>query len=594
VDEPEQLFRGVGVSSGIAHGPAYVLACSERAVAPRLTIEAGAVEGEVARFEAALDRAERELLSLQESVGRRLGGDQGDIFTAQALVLRDGGFRNPVLAAVRDRHVNVEAAIIDVIDRFSHAFEGVADPYLRERAADIRDVGRRVISALADCRADDLDVPEGAIVVAEELLPSATARLETNQVNGFVTERGSKFSHGSILARSLGTPAVAGIAGAVAKIKNGDRLVVDGVSGLVFVNPRPSVQAEYERLSAEIKAYRQDLQQLVDLPAVTLDGTPLGLFANVSKFADTEAAFLYKAPAIGLYRTEFGFTVRSQFPTTDEQFEFLERAAERFHPRRIVFRLLDVGGDKMLSYFPLPTSRNPSLAQRGIRLLLAHPEILRSQLRAFLRVSAEHPISILLPMVTGIEEVRATRAIVREVEDELAARGIAFARQVPLGAMIEVPSAALMVPALAREVDFFSLGTNDLVQYVLAADREDETVAPYYQPLHPAVLRLIQMVAQGASAAGRPLTICGELAGDPLYTELLVGLGLREMSVAPGEMLAVKDAMRRIDLPAARDLARQALELGSIAEIAALLTARQPAGPVISAPLPRRSQRSQG
>lgn len=571
-------MRGVGVSTGVAHGIAFVLACTDRAVAARRTIEAAQVEAELARFEQALDTAERELLSLKESIGERLGADEAAIFTAQALVLRDASFRNPVVAAVRDRRLNPEAAIVEVIERFSHVFENVPDAYLRERAADVRDVGRRVLAAMAGRGPDGLEVPEGAIVISEELLPSVTARLEMASVGAFVTERGSKFSHGSILARSMGRPAVAGIAGAVDKIKNGDPVVVDGVSGVVFVHPRPSVQREYDRLEAEIGAYRRDLAQLVDLPSVTLDGTAVALLANVSKFADTEAAFLYKAPGIGLYRTEFGFTVRPAFPTTDEQYEFLERAAARFHPRPIVFRLLDVGGDKMLPYFPLPASRNPSLAQRGIRLLLAHPDILRSQLRAFLRVSADHPISILLPMVAGVEEVRQTRALVRQVQEELAAQGVRFDPRVPIGAMIEVPSAALLVPALAREVDFFSLGTNDLVQYVLAADREDETVAPYYQPLHPAVLRLIATVAEGAAAADRPLTICGELAGDPLYTELLVGLGLRAFSVAPGEMLAVKDALRKLRLESARALAAEALALGSVAEIAALLDARRPPG----------------
>jgi phosphoenolpyruvate-protein phosphotransferase (PTS system enzyme I) len=249
----------------------------------------------------------------------------------------------------------------------------------------------------------------------------------------------------------------------------------------------------------------------------------------------------------------------------------LARAAERFHPRPVVFRLLDVGGDKELSYFPLPASHNPSLAQRGIRLLLEHPEILRSQLRAFLRVSADHPVSIVMPVVGGIEEVRRTRAIVAEVQDELSARGVRFNRETPLGAMIEVPSAALLVPTLAREVDFFCLGTNDLVQYLLAADREDQRISNYYQPLHPAVLRLIRLVSDGARAADRELTICGEMAGNPAYTELLLGLGLRRFSVAPGQMLEVKNAIRLARLGAAEDCARRALELSSVSEIEALV-----------------------
>jgi phosphotransferase system enzyme I (PtsI) len=284
---------------------------------------------------------------------------------------------------------------------------------------------------------------------------------------------------------------------------------------------------------------------------------------------------LYKADAIGLYRTEFGYAIRSALPTEEEQFEFLERAATRLHPRRITFRLLDIGGDKQLSSLPLPASRNPSLAERGIRLLLKHPDILKRQLRAFLRVSATHPISILLPVVGGLEEIRLTRQIIAEVESELAAAGQAFDPKIPLGAMIEIPAAALIARQLAAEVDFFSLGTNDLVQYVLAADREDENVAPYYQPLHPAVLRLIGWVADVAQETGRPLTICGDIAGDPLYTELLLGLGLRGLSVAPGELLAVKNRIRKTTLGEARAFAERALALGSATEVETLVAERQ-------------------
>jgi phosphotransferase system enzyme I (PtsI) len=572
----DQLMRGVGVSTGIAHGSAFVLACVDRETAPRREIAANEIDQELARFEAALDKAETELKVLQQTVGEKIGSNEADIFAAHALLVRDAVFRNAVTAIVRDKHVNVEGAVADVIDRFSHAFEQIPDAYLRERAADIRDVGRRVLGALVDGHGPDgLDVPEGSIVVADELLPSATARLELARVRGFVTERGGKFSHASILARSLGTPAVAGIAGAADTIRTGDQLIVDGVAGVVFVNPKPSVQAEYDRLEEEITDYRLGLSRLVDLPSVTADGTAIPLLANVSKFSDTEAAFLYKAEGIGLYRTEFAFTIRPSFPSEDEQYEFLKRAAERFHPRKIVLRLLDIGGDKTLPYFPLPTSRNPSLAQRGIRLLLQHPEVLKRQLRAFLRVSAQHPVMVLLPVVGGLEEVRETRAIIREAQDELDAERVRYNRDIPVGAMIEVPSAALLAQTLAREVDFFSLGTNDLVQYVLAADREDESIAPYYQPLHPAVLRLIQSVAAAATAGRRPLTICGEMAGDPFYTELLIGLGLREVSVAPGEMLAVKDTIRKVRIDRAEALARQVLEMGSVAEIADLLEKRR-------------------
>jgi phosphotransferase system enzyme I (PtsI) len=432
-------------------------------------------------------------------------------------------------------------------------------------------VGKRILSLLTCDPFESDAIPAGAIVIADELLPSVTARLELHRVAALVTERGGRSSHASILARAQAVPAVAGIESATARIKTGDPVIVDGISGVVFVDPNATVEREYERVEAEIRSRHDELQQIVALPSVTLDGVAIPLLANVNKLADTEAADRCNADGIGLYRTEFGFSIRPMLPTEDEQFEFLERAAARFHPRPVTFRLLDIGGDKELPSLPLPASRNPSLAQRGIRLLLEHPAILRSQLRAFLRVSAKHPVSILVPVVGGLEEIRRTRRIVREVEDELRASGVRFERPTPIGAMIEVPSAALLAPALAREVDFFSLGTNDLVQYVLAVDREDEAVSGYYQPLHPSVLRLIHSVADAARAADRELTICGEMAGNPLHTQLLLGLGLRRFSVAPGQMLEVKNAIRNTRIDDAEQLARRALTLATVEEIEALL-----------------------
>jgi phosphotransferase system enzyme I (PtsI) len=572
VAEKAGIVRGTAVSSGLAQGTAYLLSCVAGTAVPLRDIDDSQVGKELGRFEEALARAERELFALKEEVARKIGPAEGEIFAAHALLVRDPSFHDKVVGLVREKHINVEAAVSAVNDTFSHVFEEIPDPYLRERAADIRDVATRILAALAEARpTPGPEIPEGAVVVADELLPSATARLELGRIAGLVTERGGKFSHTAILARAQGIAAVAGAAGATAQIHTGDQLIVDGVSGIVFVNPTDEVRREYRRLQLEIAAYREELQHLVALPAVTRDGIRIALLANASKVSDTESAMLYRADGIGLYRTEFGFTIRDVLPTEDEQYEFLLRAAERLHPRKLVFRLLDVGGDKELPYLPLPARRNPSLAQRGIRLLLAHPHILERQLRAFLRVSADHDISILLPVVGGLEEVRQARAVIAEVQQQLLAEGIRFNPRVPVGAMIEVPSAAMLASTLAAEVDFFSLGTNDLVQYLLAADREDESIAPYYQPMHPAVLRLIHELVETAGRAGRPLTICGEIAGDPGYTTLLLGLGLREFSVAPGKLLDIKRAIRQTDLGEAQELARRALALGSVAEIEQLI-----------------------
>jgi phosphotransferase system enzyme I (PtsI) len=563
-------IRGTSVSPGIAQGRAVVVACA-RGVAPRREVRTEEVEAEVRRFQAALARAEAELLELFRAVGERIGTSQAAVLEAQRLLVRDPGLVERVVGIVRERHVNAESAVAEVIDEFTSSLDAVPDTYLRERAADIRDVGRRVLSALIEEGVDGTSVPEGAIVVSKELLPSATARLELARVRAFVTERGGRFSHAAILARSTGTPAVTGVLQAEQQIRTGDHLIVDAVAGVVFVNPDQAVRDEYDRLEAEIRAYRAELGPEMDARSVTLDGTAIPLLANVNKLSDTEAALLHGAEGIGLFRTEFGFTAGNAAPTEEEQFHALKSAAERFHPRKVVFRMLDLGGDKDIPYFPMPASRNPSLAPRGIRLLLRHPEVMKPQLRAFLRVSAEHPVNILLPVVGGLEEIREARAAIRQVQAELAAEGKRSDAAVPVGAMIEVPSAALLASSLARAVDFFSLGTNDLVQYLLAADREDEGADPWYQPLHPAVLRLIRSMAEAAAAAGRTLTLCGDMGGNPVYTELLVGLGLREFSVAPGALPGLRSAIRRMRLDMAGDLARRALELESAAEVEKLV-----------------------
>jgi phosphotransferase system enzyme I (PtsI) len=570
------MLRGTSISSGIAHGEAFILSSVDQILVPRRSVDAAEVDIELGRFHVATVTAEKELLALRDDVAKRIGASEGDIFAAQALLVRDSHLHGQVVTAVRQRRVNVEAVLVDVIEAFVRAFDQVSDPYLRERAADFRDIGRRILAALAkDDGLGVLALPDGVILVADELLPSATARFELTRVKALVTERGGKFSHTAILARSSRIPAVSGIREAALRIKTGDQLIVDGVSGLLFINPDESVRIEYERLEAELSGYRAGLQESIDLPSVTLDGTAIPLLANASKVSDTEAACLYRAEGIGLYRTEFAFSIRGAFPSEEEQYQLLKRAAERIHPHKIVLRLLDLGGDKQLPYFPLPQAHNPSLAQRGIRLLLKNPDVLKSQLRAFLRVSAEHPVSVLIPVVGRIEDVRATRSVLSQAMSELDAEGKAFNRKVPLGAMIEVPSAAVLTAALAKELDFFSLGTNDLVQYVLAADREDDTVDDYYQPLHPAVLRVIRFVVDAARDASTPLSICGEMAGDPTYTQLLLGLGLREFSVAPGEMLEVKNAIRATTLADAQVLATAALAKVSTSEVEKLLEQRR-------------------
>src|SRR5262249_42915712 len=530
---------------------------------------------EIERLRQAVSDAVAQLSTLQSGGKERLGAEAAEIFNAQGLILQDPNFNERTANLIRSRRINAEAALAEVIDRYSRAMSEVQNGYIRERAADIRDLGRRILALLIKRQATEgLCIPDGSGVVADELLPSVTAALDTGRVRGFVTERGGRTSHAAILARTNGTPAVSGIKGAPTEIRTGDYVVVDAIAGAVIVNPKPSVIREYEKLEAEFEAYQSSLKSLLDLPTRTKDGGSVTLLANIGKIADTEAALLFKAEGVGLYRTEFSFLIRSQLPSEDELYTAWKTVADRLQPRPVVFRVLDIGADKTLPSLPLPPAANPSLSKRGIRLMLSHPEILRTQLRSLLRLSATHPVSLLLPMMGAVEEAAATRKMLDEAKDQLRREGKQFNPNTPLGAMIETPAAALTVCPLAQVVDFFSVGTNDLVQYLLAADRQDPEMGPYYDPLHPAVLATLRRVVEDARAVGKEISICGDMAGDPLYTELLLGLGLRSFSVAPGEILELKNAIRSVDLSEAAKLASRALECGTIAEVSALIKSK--------------------
>ena len=569
------VLKGNSVSPGMAQGIAYVLepAADGTPVALR-TIAASEVEAELERLDLAISRAEKELLALQGSVAENLGEAESEIFGAHAMLVRSPSLRIRIAKLVREKRLNVEAALAEAVAEIVRAFDAMRDESMRQRSVDLRDIGRRILSALLGEKGGPCaSFPEEAILIADELRPSITATLQRCRVRGLVTERGGRFGHAAILARSSSTPAVFAVRDATLKIKTGDQVAVDAMSGTVFVNAGSDLQGEFDRMESEARAFREGLRELIDEASVTLDGTRITLMANVSEVGDTELALLHKAEGIGLYRTEASFAAASRFPTEEEQYQSLARGVGAIYPHKAVLRLLDIGGDKQLDYLPLPATANPALAPRGIRLLLSHPEILHRQLRAFLRVSAVYPVSILLPVVTDMDDVSRTREALLRAEAELASEGVPFAADIRLGIMLEVPAAALLVSRFAEEVDFFSLGTNDLVQYLLAADRDDSS-ASYYLPLHPAFLALVQSVVSATSAAGRPLSICGEVAGDPLFTELLVGLGLREFSLAPRSLLDVKRVVRSIRTTEAEQLAAQALRLGSAAEVEALLVAR--------------------
>lgn len=569
------MILGVPASSGLAQGSAFLCHCDEVIVVPRRPVKEAVLPSEWERFEVALRATEADLVKLEHQVRERTSGPEAAIFGAQAEMLRDPMFRKEVAErSVRGR-VNIEAAVSDAAEKLSAAFGQIDDAVFRERAADVRDIARRMLGHLLQRTDSPVErLTPGSIIVARELLPSLAATLEQARVGGLVVEQGAATAHAVILARSMGIPTVIHAEGVTGKVAEGDQLIVDGLSGRVFVNPSAEIRLEYEQLSADLVERRHALNELRDMPATTSDGTSIRLSANVGKVADAVLAADRGAEGIGLYRTEFAFFAHAQFPSEEQQYQVYRSAADHV-TGGVVLRILDVGSDKLLPYFPMPPEANPSLGRRGTRLLLGQPDILRTQLRAMLRLSATHAVSLLFPMIGSLEEFRAARAAVDEAKSRLHAEGVAFNPAVRVGAMIETPSAAITARWIAREADFLSVGTNDLVQYLLATDRTSSAMASYYEPLHPAVIQSLKSILRAAEAEGKAVSFCGEIAGNPAYTALLLGLGVRSFSVAPGELLEIKRQVRSLRLEAAERLALRALEAGTVAEVKACLGVHQ-------------------
>lgn len=562
------MIVGEAVSSGIARGSAYVCTCGQHAAVSRRTITASEVHREMNKLDNALAAAEKDLVNLHREIKQRVGDDAANIFQAHISLLRDPALRNMVQKISLNEKINVEAAIEDAIKSLTSIFAQMETPYFRERADDLQDIKRRLLDFLNLGRSTgSAALSDDSVIVTSELLPSVMAQLDSRKVRGLIVEKGGPTAHTTILARELGIPMLIHVPAATNRIQTGDRLLVDGLGGRVFINPTQPIVHEYDRLEADFEAHRTALEGLVELPTITRDGVPITLCANVSKSADAAAAAKLNADGIGLYRTEFVFFVQDHFPSEDEQYRMYRTSAEHANPRKIVIRLLDIGGDKPLHYFPLPLEANPSLGLRGTRLLLAYPELVRPQLRAILRLSATHPVSILLPMVCGAEDVRAIKKIISAEKAHLASEGHPLNLRTPVGAMIETPAAAVFIERLVKEVDFFSIGTNDLIQYLLTADRTNSNVACYYEPLHPTVLQVLRLLANTAKVTHKNISICGEMAGNPAYTQLLLGLGFRSLSVRPGELLGVKNAIRSTSMQEASELAKRAIELDTCQEI---------------------------
>lgn len=572
------MLLGEAASAGIARGRAVICRCDEMPLVARRTIAPEEVASELARFEAAVAATDAQLRRIGAALQSGSSAAGAAIMAAQLEMLHDPLLHDDIVDRCRRGRVNIEAAAADAAEKLVGAFSRLGDALLRDRAVDVQDVTRRLMAHLLDRDYTNVqDLEEGSIVVARELLPSLAAGL--GRIGGLVAEGGGTTAHAVILARSLGIPAVIRVPGAFNDILPGDPLIVDGIAGRVFVDPSDEVRREYERLATDLRSRREALRELVDLPAVTADGVTIKLSANAGKVADAAAAAACRADGIGLYRTEFAFLVHSQFPTEEQQYRLYRSAADQVKPQEMVVRVLDVGSDKRLPYFPLPAEPNPSLGRRGTRLLLGHPDILKAQLRAVLRLSATHPVSLLFPMIGGVDEFVAARDAVAAAQAELRREDQPFNPAIRIGAMIETPAAAITARWIARLADFLSVGTNDLVQYLLTSDRTSSAMAGYYEPLHPAVIQILKQIVDAARQEGKPVSLCGEIAGNPRYTPLLLGLGVTALSVAPGELLELRQAIRSIHLGAARQIAERAVAATSIAEVKACLAGTASFGP---------------
>jgi len=562
------VFRGIAVSAGICRGKILVLHRARHIIARRGLADHQVTE-EVGRFEKALVQTRQQILEIQDKVLKTLSAKEADIFEAHLLMLEDQVLVDEVIRMIRDQKVNADFAFHTVAERYVTALVAANDEYLRERANDMRDLLSRVLDNLLEVR-DEFDLrhlAEPCILVSHDLSPSTTAQLDKKFVLGFATDIGGQTSHTAIMARSLGIPAAVGLQTVSQELESGDYALLDGYNGTIIVNPTDQTLFEYGQL-AKIKASLEEkLREIRQQPAVTLDGKFIHLSANIEDQQDIEAVLTHGAEGVGLFRTEYLFISRESLPTEEEQYQSYRKVAAALKPNPVIIRTLDLGGDKFASHLQLAQEVNPFLGWRAIRFCLAQPELFRAQLRAILRASAEGNVKMMYPMISGLDELSRANALVDQCRAELRAEGLPFDEKMEIGAMIEIPSAALIADALASRVKFFSIGSNDLIQYTLAADRTNEKVSHLYEPTHPAIIRLIKMTVEAAHQHGIWVGVCGEIAGDPVLAPLLIGLGVDELSAAPPVVAQVKYIVRRLRLTEAQALAEFALHCESPVEI---------------------------
>ena len=558
---PETRFQGLGVSPGLARGKVFVHR-PEKDTTPEYTIREQDLPAEIARFESALLLTRTQILDMQAKIADAIGSKDASIFDAHLLVVEDRTLIDEVLRTLQRERRNIEGVFEQVANRYASLLEQMDDPYLRERCLDVHDVTRRVLMNLAGRQAvvlSEIDYPH--ILLSHNLTPSDTAMLNRQFVLGFGTDVGSRTSHTAIMARSLSIPAIVGLHDVSAKVKAGSEVLLDGYHGLLVLNPSPQTLREYEDLERRKERVEAGLIDLRETASTTSDGHHVVLSANIELPEDIPMVKTSGAEGVGLYRTEFFYLNKARLPDEEEQYENYKLVASEVLPQPIIIRTLDLGGDKGIGNLQLPTELNPFLGCRAIRFCLQHLDIFKVQLRAILRAGALGNVRMMYPLVSGLDEVRQANAVLEECKGELRAEGKAFNEEMEVGIMIEVPSAALCSWELAREVDFFSIGTNDLIQYCIAVDRVNERIAHLYEPTHPAILRLIKMVVDGAHAAGIWAGVCGEMASEVAYTPLLLGLGVDELSAGAALVPRVKRAVQSLEMDVCRALAESALKL---------------------------------
>ncbi|WP_108649648.1 phosphoenolpyruvate-protein phosphotransferase PtsI [Dongshaea marina] len=561
------MISGILASPGIAFGKALLLK-EDEIVINQQPIADQQIEQEVKRFLEAREASAAQLEIIKEAARETFGEEKEAIFEGHIMLLEDEELEEEVISFIKDNNASADRAIHTVIEQFANMMAELDDPYLKERATDFRDIGSRLLKNALGIEIVNLStITEEAILIANDLTPSQTAQINLDYVLGFITDLGGRTSHTSIMARSLEIPAIVGTNDITQRIQHGDFVVLDAINNEIVINPSEQQLTHYREVQHIYLKEKEELKQLKDLPATTLDGQNVEVCSNIGTVKDVDGALRNGAEGVGLYRTEFLFMDRDALPTEDEQFNAYKEVAEAMPDQPIIIRTMDIGGDKDLPYLDLPKEMNPFLGWRAVRIFFDRPEIMNTQLRAILRASAFGKLRIMFPMIISVEEFRFLKQRVEELKIELRSEGHAFDESIEVGIMIETPAAAVMAPHLAKEVDFFSIGTNDLTQYTLAVDRGNELISEMYNPLTPSVLTLIKQVIDASHAEGKWTGMCGELAGDERATLLLLGMGLDEFSMSAISIPRIKKLIRNTNFSDAKDLADRVLAMGTAKEI---------------------------